>query len=436
MRARIALLVGLAALAGCKKADDCKSQSAALELDMSLSSDLRMNVSRIQSMVVDMTIGAATFENTYDVTGHLDSGSTSIAVDITPQPMGAFNVTIEARLFDGTGGHGNVVGQATQVYAATPDACNRFQMAINSSTGDGGVPVDAHTADALDLDAGPTDAAPSPDAQPLPDALPNMDAMPNPDATGMDAFVHMDAEPCPLPVSTANDVADYEFEMNLLDSTANHHDGTVTGPGVTYRNGPQGCSMAVSFASANQSYVVVGYSPQFDLANGSIDFEFRPPSPFTTPLANAQAIFSRDGTGVTSGALTVYLSCDGFVIGKLTSGGMTSYICSRFSVMQFGGWRLIGINFGGNPHPFEMFIDGFPMTSTQSLGLGGAGCAQTVTCGGAANNGPFSGNTQPIVFGASIENATTGMSNNPSDFFTGSLDALRVVNVQRNFFGN
>jgi hypothetical protein len=349
--------------AACKSADTCKTQPAAFQLDVVLTSAFQADTSAIKPLLVDLTLNGATFEQSFDVQNQLMDGSTSIAVDIAMAPM------------------------------------------------------DAQPSD------GPGDALPS-DGQPDAQA---MDAAP-------DASIHPDAAICfPLAVDPTF-VAYYAFEGNTLDSTANHHDGTVHGTGVGYTPGPTGCSQAITFATAQSAYVEVAHAADLDLPQGSIDFWIEAPAP---PLSQAEGVISRDSQTIIDGSLTVFVTCNGTLVAKLESGGTATYICSRFPLRQ--RWSYVGINFGGtSARPFEVFINGNAVSSTVtagSVGLGGAGCTQTVPCGGYTTGG-LTGNAQPFVFGASMEDADPGMDDNPSAFFTGALDELRISSVRRLFGDN
>jgi hypothetical protein len=200
--------IGLAAAiaggigASCSSSDTCRQLPPAFELDVRASD---ADAPRIGSIAVSLEVGADRWRQAFDTSGGLKGGQTSLVVRIEPKPDASFmaKITVEGR--SGAGGSGDVIASGSMTFSATPDACNRFEIALASGGPglDGGVPdvgptdgpaidgalfdgglsdsgADGGSNDAGEIEAGPSDLGP--DDAAADDAAPG-DAAPAADAT-------------------------------------------------------------------------------------------------------------------------------------------------------------------------------------------------------------------------------------------------------------
>lgn len=389
----------------------CEDAAPLAEFEISVNSGALTRP--ISALDVRLTVLAddtsAAKQRRFEIAGELDDGRTSLAVQLQPQPTNDFAMVVSVEALD-TAGQKVASGQAR--FSATPDACNVFSLGLIPEIDP---QMDAGIADVGMLDQGPIDMGPGDLGFPDIPMMPDMGPKP------------------PLCAQTPDPqtVALYTFEgdddTRVLEST-NAHPGLLInqGGGVLRGGGQDGCGNALTFSQ--NGHVRIPDAPEFQLGQGAVDFWVRFPE--GNP-AESQGIISRDATGqVTSGHITIYRSCQNFVIVRLQNLNQSIYRCSEAS-LPANEWVHVGVNFG--VPDLELYINGAQAVSESTLGLNGADCATPVQCGGALQTG-INGNQNVWVFGASSATAIDGAAEPiPVSFFEGSLDSVRLSSSRREF---
>jgi hypothetical protein len=217
-------------------------------------------------------------------------------------------------------------------------------------------------------------------------------------------------------------VALYDFE-GAIDATVadrtGRHPGSVRGGAAMLEPGPLGCGSAL--AIRDQFYVFVPDSPDWVIAEGSVDFWVRLPAvlPQTT-----MAVLSRDAHFTTDGEITFYIDTDGTIVGRLQRGNATAVRCSTRPA-QPGKWTKVGFNFGASGT--ALYVDGEVGNGTRFLNFITAPCGTDAT-GGLNPNG------YPLVIGASLDRADDARTDELTFFLVGgAVDDVRISNVRRAF---
>lgn len=254
------------------------------------------------------------------------------------------------------------------------------------------------------------EAAVSVDAPAEADALAVAEASDGPEACPGDA------------VLDGNTVALYDFE-NIVGTTVpdltGRHTGQLRGGTVVREPGPAGCGSGLQIR--NNVYVYIAPDPAWQLAEGSVDFWVKLP----TPLPNAtMAVISRDAHFTTNGDFTVYVASDGTIVARLQRPEATAVRCSTRPA-QPGKWTKVGFNFG--PQGTALYVDGEQGVGTKYLDF------ITATCGVDAVGG-LTGNDYEIVLGASLDRADAASTDALTFFLVGgAVDDVRISNVRRSF---
>jgi hypothetical protein len=122
------------------------------------------------------------------------------------------------------------------------------------------------------------------------------------------------------------------------------HPALVHGTGLTFGDGPAGCGRALVFPATNAaSFLEIADSPAFDLAEGSIDFWFRPNR---CPQGEAAGLLSRDAMGeALPGHLAVNWGVDCQLAVRLQRPGFDTAEKVP-GILSLNVWHHIGMNFG------------------------------------------------------------------------------------------
>lgn len=442
--------------AGCNDSD-CASADPGFQLELSADPAVA-----IRSLVIELSLQGRTFERTYELSGELSDGRTSVAVLLDPAPEETVDLALSVRGHEATGGEGPALASAAGSFRATPDGCNVLSLALRPpERADAGIPDSGEVLDAAaGFDAGDRDAGEQADAAEdastadardaaLPDAV-------TPDATGPDATLADAAAPDAatpdaatpdaamsdagvVETSTCAGTADaatlalYTFEADppgvISDRTGNHP-GVRSGRVATVP-GPAGCGSAIEFTALTSTagFAEIPDDPAWDLSTGSIDFWVRFDENTTT---YPEVMLSRDAIGFAApGHLGFYRSCDGTIVARLQRNGQSAHLCADAPTPQ-GVWTHVALNFGA-PR-VELFIDGARTTTTRQIGLSGRLCSSmTVACGSVVDWG-IEGNDNPWVLGSGTHIAVEG-TGRPLDGYIrgGALDSVRISSQRRAF---
>jgi hypothetical protein len=217
-------------------------------------------------------------------------------------------------------------------------------------------------------------------------------------------------------------VALYDFEGTIDATVADRtgrHPGSVRGGAAMLEPGPLGCGSALTIR--DQFYVYVPDSPDWVIAEGSVDFWVRLPA--VLPQVT-MAVLSRDAHYTTDGEITVYIDTDGTIVGRLQRGNATAVRCSTRPA-QPGKWTKVGFNFG--PSGTALYVDGELGTGARFLNFIMGSC-------GTDANGGLNANGYPLVIGASLDRADDARTDELTFFLVGgAVDDVRISNVQRVF---
>jgi Ca2+-binding RTX toxin-like protein len=218
-------------------------------------------------------------------------------------------------------------------------------------------------------------------------------------------------------VAAADPVAWWRFGESggngAADASGNGHTGTykggvdLGGPGIAGGDG----DTSGEFDGYNE-YVEIAHGSAFLLDSGTITLWFRPDD-----LNGDQCLFSKNSSGYDNGGhldieidgsrLKVRLEEDGY--GQ--SSDETHYISTGSGTVQQGVWQQLTFTWGAGG--MKLYLDGALVGSDSYTGGLGS------TSGG-------SGNTEPIVIGASQADSGNGVANNLTDFFDGDIDEVAI----------
>jgi hypothetical protein len=145
----VPLLLALAP--GCGS-DKCEEEVPSFQLDVTAQS---AQVAQIGSLIVAVEVGEERFRRSFDVADQFADGTASLGVRVEPAPTSTFNVTVTVEAYSQAGGQGDLVSQQSANFVASPNGCNRQEIALPA----GGPGPDGGARDAgADQDTGVIDA--------------------------------------------------------------------------------------------------------------------------------------------------------------------------------------------------------------------------------------------------------------------------------------
>ncbi len=193
-----------------------------------------------------------------------------------------------------------------------------------------------------------------------------------------------------------------------VDETANANDGTYGGPLLAQAGALAGDADTAATFDGVDDYVEVGHDASYLIDNGTIQFWFNAQD------TTAGHLFSKDAFGfVDGGHLSAYLNPSGRLEVRLQSATASYFVQSTpAQPIAAGQWHHMAFTFGSDG--MKLYVDGqLAATNAYTGGLG-------TTSGG-------SGNTEPIVFGASTQTSGTGSVDPLKDFFHGTIDEVALL---------
>lgn len=278
---------------------------------------------------------------------------------------------------------------------------------------------DAGPGDAGPDDAGPDDAGPG-DAAPDggPDTGPDVGTDGGPDAGP--SFI-------PCPVDDPNTL--FLFDMNTTESVVGGHMGALFGTGTLADIDGAPCGRA--FEGGVAGAFTLDFDASFAVATGALDFWlFLPALAGIVPMG----IFGHDAFGSAPNHMALILTAERQLAMRWQGlvGSENVWVCSEpLPSAELDGWSHVGINFG-NAGP-ALFVNGVEQDNADDATFPGL----MPRCGtGPLRPAGFTGNVNPIVFGATDHASVEGDFAPLQQFATGTrIDHVRLSSVARDFSG-
>lgn len=338
--------------------------------------------------------------NTYDEVMTLNLTD----VNETPTDLSLTNVEIAEGAANGT-----VVGTAaasdadageTFSYSLTNDAGGRFAIDVNTgviTVADGSL-LDYETAAAHDVTVRVTDSGGLTydesytigvnDERESPDTL-------HAEITGHDPVMYLRLDATADGVTTG-------YGDTAADQTGNHNG--------TYNGGSDPAAGAFSDISTGATdfdgdeYISVPDSPDFDLANGSVQVWFN-----ADDITGSQALVSRDASGQNeSGHMKIWLDGDD-LMARIQDGLGNTYTLSAADVVSQDVWHQVTFSFGADGA--KLYLDGNLVDSD-------------------AYTGGIDGNNNPWAIGVSTSSSTDGNLDNLGGHFDGQMAEFALYDTQ------
>ena len=188
----------------------------------------------------------------------------------------------------------------------------------------------------------------------------------------------------------------------VVDS-AGDHEGTLEGGATTDAIGTLGGDLSADFDGVDD-FIEVPHSADLELDSGTLQMWFQPDD-----TSGTQGLFSKDSMNFDDGGhLAAYLDNDTLVVRLQSVDASHSVSVSGVTASE---WHHLAFTFGDGG--MNLYLDGV-LADTNAY------------TGGLDTSSGGTGNTEPLVFGASTMHSADGTTAGVRDFFDGQLDEIAL----------
>ncbi len=193
--------------------------------------------------------------------------------------------------------------------------------------------------------------------------------------------------------------------------TAGTNDGVYNGVTLGTGGAIQGDSDTAATFNGSTDYIEISHDPAYAVDSGSVQLWFN-----ATNTSSYQGLFSKDSTGYdTGGHFTIGVTAAGSVEIRIQDTTSSYTLTSAASSVTAGTWHHVAVTFGADG--LHLYLDG------QLAGV-------DAYTGGLGTSSGGSGNSEPLVIGASTRTSGDLVSTPVTDFFSGSIDEVALFGSQ------